>query len=973
MEQPILIPYKMIKNILKKLPKDRTEDDIKSLEIYLSTNQFFEKLQQQCDKEALHEAMRALQIQCLRTNSIVFQFGDFGDEFFIILNGKVSVQVPTQINLVCNQRDLMSYLVENFDLMMWRKIENGENLKKSAEYEKLARQMKIQTESQPAVTVPKESSSRIVTDSSSKSFMDAPVQQTEKEIKLSSLQYNSMVYSEVIQQYSVWILKEVAQLGKGMSFGELALITAKPRAATIVCAEDTDLAVLDKNNYERVVGKALRRKVNEKVEFLQQFRILSHINETQVQRLTYYLKEVKFNRGHVVYKIGQKVDGIYFIKEGEFELIREINVHKQMESYIAKARQTDMTMGQKLVLKKQTKLKQDPSVNKIRVAILGKGEIFGIEETQVELGDARLNTVICYKNDSLAYYMSLQDFKERVVGDKVLQDIEVENSLKKLFYKFRKAQIKIFGEQERDRYGVSEPDYSHPPPVLKLKDYIQNQNQTNYQKIIKEHLKNKGSLHSSLNEEMIKNDENFMSKFRKHQNRLKPILKDRDIKTQSSLSPEISHREKYRDLKSKSVQKQTQIVDLSSINKSPIKPKFEQPAEENLKVDLEETKKLLNRVSSGSFFKVITETLKQDEKTNNIDNTKAVIRVIDSIKNQNEQIFIRRTKVYENGLDKLDHIVYQNLKGKKLQNKKGDKASLSTKFKQKSHFDKASHHVRGSVETDYKDIDEKTQETQQDIMDTTENTLSKSKLINVQSHKVLPENDESNKSAHNKGNIINHSSIEAIKDPNFSQAQLARLQEQQYQLPKIKVYQEKKFNLLQNQSNLNNTSMLNQDYGGVPVGASSQYYNNKSNLISEEKFLPINSYRELENNNHFLPSSVNYSFVQKMKRKSQSMHKKTSSLGSATQQQQEFTNQQAKIKALFQKYLQDNQSYVANSESQIFDQSSYVRQMKQRSNHRKANSKSAMSGKEELIQFRNQIITQFNNSQIRLSLKQKHH
>ena len=54
-----------------------------------------------------------------------------------------------------------------------------------------------------------------------------------------------------------------------MSFGELALITSKPRAATVVCAEDTDLVVLDKHNYERVVGKALRRKVNEKVEILQ--------------------------------------------------------------------------------------------------------------------------------------------------------------------------------------------------------------------------------------------------------------------------------------------------------------------------------------------------------------------------------------------------------------------------------------------------------------------------------------------------------------------------------------------------------------------------------------------------------------------------------------------------------------------------------------------------------------------------------
>lgn len=79
-----------------------------------------------------------------------------------------------------------------------------------------------------------------------------------------------------------------------------------------------------------------------------------------------------------------------------------------------------MTMGQRLMLKKQTMLKQDPSINKIRVAILGVGEIFGIEECQKDEPGQRLNTVICNQNDSVVFFMPLEDFKERVVGDKVL-------------------------------------------------------------------------------------------------------------------------------------------------------------------------------------------------------------------------------------------------------------------------------------------------------------------------------------------------------------------------------------------------------------------------------------------------------------------------------------------------------------------------------------------------------------------------
>lgn len=56
-------------------------------------------------------------------------------------------------------------------------------------------------------------------------------------------------------------------------------MTAKPRAASIQCLEDTDCAMLEKRDYEKVVGKAFKRKVQEKMDFLRNFRILSHMNE----------------------------------------------------------------------------------------------------------------------------------------------------------------------------------------------------------------------------------------------------------------------------------------------------------------------------------------------------------------------------------------------------------------------------------------------------------------------------------------------------------------------------------------------------------------------------------------------------------------------------------------------------------------------------------------------------------------------
>jgi hypothetical protein len=59
-------------------------------------------------------------------------------------------------------------------------------------------------------------------------------------------------------------------------------MTAKARAATIECKEDTDCAVMDKKGYEKVIGKAFRKKMQERVDFLKMFGVFSHLNEVSL-------------------------------------------------------------------------------------------------------------------------------------------------------------------------------------------------------------------------------------------------------------------------------------------------------------------------------------------------------------------------------------------------------------------------------------------------------------------------------------------------------------------------------------------------------------------------------------------------------------------------------------------------------------------------------------------------------------------
>ena len=61
---------------------------------------------------------------------------------------------------------------------------------------------------------------------------------------------------------------EVVQLGAGKSFGELALITNKPRAARIKCITECHFAVMTKHEYTRCLAKIENKTRIRTIQFL---------------------------------------------------------------------------------------------------------------------------------------------------------------------------------------------------------------------------------------------------------------------------------------------------------------------------------------------------------------------------------------------------------------------------------------------------------------------------------------------------------------------------------------------------------------------------------------------------------------------------------------------------------------------------------------------------------------------------------
>lgn len=74
-----------------------------------------------------------------------------------------------------------------------------------------------------------------------------------------------VIIEEVVEEDENY--KEVVVLPAGTSFGELALISHKPRAATIRAKVDCHFAVLEKADYQKVYGVIQEKILNRKVNF----------------------------------------------------------------------------------------------------------------------------------------------------------------------------------------------------------------------------------------------------------------------------------------------------------------------------------------------------------------------------------------------------------------------------------------------------------------------------------------------------------------------------------------------------------------------------------------------------------------------------------------------------------------------------------------------------------------------------------
>lgn len=179
------------------------------------------------------------------------------------------------------------------------------------------------------------------------------------------------------------------------SFGELALMYSKPRAASVVAKTAGALWALDRKTFRRVLVKQPNKEL---LAGLRGVAVLESLGKHQLQRLADKVGEMTFHKGDVVIRQGDVGDTMFIVRQGEARCT------------IGSPEAPDF----------------DPSTAK-EVMRVAQGSYFG-EKALIQSEPRAASVLACAEGDTLCYYISKKSFEE-VLGP--LADIIQRHSRKR--------------------------------------------------------------------------------------------------------------------------------------------------------------------------------------------------------------------------------------------------------------------------------------------------------------------------------------------------------------------------------------------------------------------------------------------------------------------------------------------------------------------------------------------------------------
>jgi len=130
--------------------------------------------------------------------------------------------------------------------------------------------------------------------------------------------------------------KVVSVVGKGGSFGELALLYFVPRAATVKAEVNSTVWVIDRFNFKEILMKVSDSKLQEYVKYLDQVSILTALLSSEKQAVAKALVEMHFTSGEMVVQQGEPGNTFYIMYDGKVVVTKDGATVTELEASMKK-------------------------------------------------------------------------------------------------------------------------------------------------------------------------------------------------------------------------------------------------------------------------------------------------------------------------------------------------------------------------------------------------------------------------------------------------------------------------------------------------------------------------------------------------------------------------------------------------------------------------------------------------------------
>ncbi len=314
----------IISNIL--LKEERNIPEIFIIKTYLSQLKKFMEIINTNDSEisvdsVLTKVSKELQLKKVEENTFLMKVGEKGNNFYVTLSGSVIILMPKEFEVSMNREDYLNHLKllynNNEDYLLKKIVYLNKNIfqVEKDEYE-------IMDSNYEMINYPIEKYlSRInyeVIDDKIKKKILLDERNIIKEIDSSKPDY-------LVKKYIIKIFGyvNVIELGKGSTFGEIALINENnKRTASIFVKKKSIFGTLTSHSFKEFMKVFLEKAKKRKISFIFSTPLFKNMNISDIVKLYWnFFVEKKMNKGEYLFKINEERKILYFIQKGSFKLI----------------------------------------------------------------------------------------------------------------------------------------------------------------------------------------------------------------------------------------------------------------------------------------------------------------------------------------------------------------------------------------------------------------------------------------------------------------------------------------------------------------------------------------------------------------------------------------------------------------------------------------------------------------------------